>query len=389
MDEVGFVLKPRTFVRSLMASVNRPPPLAYCLGDASLVRKSRFAHHAVVDLARKCRSGRAAALGFAAITILTGPAAQSGQLAAQLDYVATAECPAAAAFEAVVARRLGYSPFRSNASERVVVRIEGSGRALVGQLEWRNAAEQWIGERTFPSRSGDCGELVRAMGFALALQLQLMAATSPPPDSRPAAPPRVAQTPPDAHAPPTVVAPPAPTPADKPTETSTAEPRSRLSIAAGGGASVAVGLAPTAVVVGRLFGAVAWSRVAFELGAETSTQSVLHRSDGSGFSERLRLGTLAGCGLRGAWSVCVVGKVGQIRVVGEGVDVPASPSGMLLQGGLRLAVTQTLGRHAHFVLRVGGLSPLAGGTVTLDSMRVWTTPRVAADLGVDLAVRFP
>ena len=344
-----------------------------------------------MDLARKCRLGRAAWLGFAAITTLAEPAARGGQLAAHLDYLATAGCPVSGDFETVVARRLGYSPFRSDASEHVVVRIEGSGRALLGRLEWRNAAQQWIGERTFPSRSGDCGELVRAMGFALALQLQLMAATAP----RTAALPRVAEPPPtEASAPPTVVAPLPTTTTTTVTATPTAEtpttaPRSGLSIAAGGGASVAVGLAPTAIVVGRIFGAVAWSRVALELGAEASTSSVLHRSDGSGFSEQLRLGTIAGCGLRGAWSACLMGKVGQIRIVGQGVDVPASPSGILFQAGLRLAVTQTLGRHAQVVVHAAGLSPISGRTVTLDSMPVWTTPRVAADLGIDLAVRFP
>src|SRR3954463_7857941 len=125
------------------------------------------------------------AIGLALVALAAARrgAAQSGGVAAQLDYVAASGCPGANDFGAVVAGRLGYSPFRPDAPQRVVVRIETSGPALEGQLEWRSAAGGWQGERKFPSRTGDCGELVRAMGFALALQIQLMAAAAAPPDS--------------------------------------------------------------------------------------------------------------------------------------------------------------------------------------------------------------
>src|SRR5688572_14895949 len=124
-------------------------------------------------------------------------------MAAQLDYGAAPGCPSVAGFEAVVTGRLGYSPFRASAGERVIVRIESSGRTLEGRLEWRDATGGWIGEQTFPSRTGDCNELARAMGFALALQIQLMATTA-------SATPREAATPPAASAPAPTPAPPSP-----------------------------------------------------------------------------------------------------------------------------------------------------------------------------------
>ena len=83
--------------------------------------------------------------------------------------------------------------FRADAPDRVVVRIEAAGRTLEGRLEWHDASGAVIGEQSFPSRTGDCDELTRAMGFALALQVQLMAATMgetrAPPAPAPAAPP--------------------------------------------------------------------------------------------------------------------------------------------------------------------------------------------------------
>jgi hypothetical protein len=341
-----------------------------------------------VDLARKLRLGCAASIGIAAIAIAESTA-QCGEVAAQLDYMAVPGCPAARDFEAVVTQRLGYSPFRPDAPERVVVRIEASGRALEGRLEWRNATDQWIGDRLLPSRSGDCGELVRVMGFALALQVQLMAGIVAPAETPTAEEPQTPQTATTPSAPPTeVVAPPSPL-VNVEHETRLSPSGTGPSIAAGAGAAVGIGATPTAVAIGRLFGTVAWSHVAVELGAELSVPSVMHRADGAGFSEQLLLGSLAACGLRSPWSACLVGKVGEIRVTGEGVDVPASSSGVLIQTGLRLGVTYPLGRHAHVAAHVDGLALLNRGVVTLDSMAAWTTPRVAANLGVDVGVRFP
>jgi hypothetical protein len=313
----------------------------------------------------------AVVIGAGAFAALDESAATAGNVAARLEYVAEATCPAAADFEAVVAGHLGYSPFREDASERVVVRIEPSGRGLDGRLEWRNEAGGWAGERTFPSRSGDCAELVRAMGFALAVQFQLLATEE-------AARSTAAPPPP----PPTVSAPP---PSKPPAIASL--PRGP-NLAAGGGASAGVGLSADVTVVGRVFGAVAWSRVALELAAEVSVPSTLRRADGAGFSQQVFLASVAGCGLVSRWSACALAKVGEIRVAGDGVDTPATSAGLILQTGLRLALTQALGHRVYIAAHADGVALLTRGVVTLDGMPVWTTPRVAGTFGLDFGVRF-
>ena len=312
-------------------------------------------------------------IGVGAVAALDEGAASAGNVAARLEYVAEATCPAAADFEAVVAGHLGYSPFRADASESVVVRIETSGRGLDGRLEWRNEAGGWAGERTFPSRSGDCGELVRAMGFALAVQFQLLATEEAARST--AAPP--------APAPPTISAPP---PSKPPPEIASSP--SGPSLAAGGGASAGVGLSPDVTAVGRVFGSVAWSRVALELAAEVSVPSTLRRADGAGFSQQVFLASVAGCGLLSRWSGCALAKVGEIRVSGDGVDTPATSAGLILQTGLRLALTQPLGRRVYILAHADGVALLTRGVVTLDGMPVWTTPRVAGIFGLDFGVRF-
>lgn len=308
---------------------------------------------------------------------------------AQLDYSATVGCPAAGEFEAVVDGRLGYAAFRTDAPDRVVVTIVGAGRALEGRLEWQHATGGAIGEQTFPSLSGDCAELTRAMAFALAVQLQLMAATA---DSSPAPAP----SPPAAQVPissPVIIPTPAADireslPAARERAPAEAAPPSRRWAAVGAGAAAGLGVADAPVALGRLFVTVGWTNAAIELEGEASVPSTIRRADGAGFSQFQLLAGLAGCGVRGSFSACAVGKAGELHVSGQNVDVPATATGLTVQAGLRLAATHALSHRAYIIGRAEGLTRLTQGTVTLDSMSVWRTPRFVTLLGIDVALRF-
>ena len=310
--------------------------------------------------------------------------ARTAVVATRLDYVAAPGCPSVTRFEAVVIGRLGYDPFRDDAPDRVIVRIDPAGKMLEGRLEWHAPGEAVIGEQSFPSRTGDCDELTRAMGFALALQVQLMAATAE--ETR--APPPAATTA-TALAPVSVVPPPT-------TQIEAVEPpasrpdggRHGPSVLIGAGASAGFGLASDPVALGRLFVAAVWPHLSVEVGGEAIAPSTTHRADGAGFSQEEFLASLAGCGVRSAWSLCAVGKIGELRVAGQGVDVPLIASGLMLQAGLRLTASHTFGHRTYIIGRAEGLGRVTQGTVTLDGMPVWTTPRFAALLGIDVGVRF-
>jgi hypothetical protein len=314
-----------------------------------------------------------------ALAALDGGTARAAEMAMQLDYSVAPSCPGVDDFAAIVSGRLGYNPFRADAPGRVLVRIEPMGRALEGRLEWRGSAGERMGDHTFPSRTGDCGELARAMGFALALQMQLLARATPEPPPPP--PPAPVPPPPEPPAAAVVAVPEIVTSHRDATASGPA-------ILVGAGAAAGFGVASSVVPVGRLFVTAAWSRVAVELGGELGASSTTHQPDGSGFSQRQILGTLAGCGVRRPWSLCLVGKLGQIRVTGEGVDVPATATGPLAQTGIRLAVTHTLGGWFEVSAHADGLALLTRGTVTLDSLPVWTTSRFAALVGADVGLRF-
>ena len=339
-----------------------------------------------VHVAATQRAVWAVGLTLAALATPREGHARSVVISTRLDYATAPGCPARDTFQDIVTTRLGYDAFRADASDLVIVRIEPAGRTLEGRLEWRGANGASIGGQTFPSRTGDCAELARAMGFALALQIQLMAATvgesgwgAPPAPPMEAAKARPAPTTPSAAA-----------PVESP-GSSVSEPRSPPrgpSVLAGGGALAGVGISSTPIAIGRLFATAAWTHLALELAGEVSAPSTTNRADGAGFSQEQFLASVAGCGVRSPWSLCAVGKVGEFRVVGQGVDVPLTASGLMIQSGLRLAASHSLGDRAYIIGHAEGLARLTHGTVTLDSLPVWTTPRFAALLGIDVAFRF-
>jgi len=363
------------------------------------------------------------ALGLAAMIAASEGWAGAAQMSARLDYGAAPGCPGAPEFEAVVAGRLGYDPFRKGAAERVIVRIDPAGKSLEGHLEWRDASGEWAGEQTFPSRTGNCGEIARAMGFALALQLQMMAVLGAEPRSPSAPPSRPAPASSTPNARVVAVAPPATSTSPQPEDstaasaststTSTTPPAQPPAVArppvvaiAGGppaaasrfsrpaftlGAGGAVVLSSAAsLAAGRLFGTVAWSHLALELAGEVSaSSSETRRADGAGFSQLQLLGEVAGCGVRSPWSACLLAKVGQLRVAGKQVDVPATPTALMVQTGLRLAYTHAIGQRFQLGAHVDGITRITQATVTLDSYPVGTIPRLALILGLDAAVLFP
>jgi hypothetical protein len=138
------------------------------------------------------------------------PARAAEEVLVSLDFgsdPALPDCPGAADFRRDVVRQLGRDPFRDQAPRRLVVRLYASGARTAGRVEWRDAHDEWEGERTFSSRNESCAQLTRAMALATAIQIQLLArleAALPAPPARaesapvpaPAAPPAVAETPP-------------------------------------------------------------------------------------------------------------------------------------------------------------------------------------------------
>jgi hypothetical protein len=321
--------------------------------------------------------------------------ADAGAFAVALEYAAAPGCPDVSDFKAIVVGRLGYDAFRENAPDRVVVDIASRGSAFEGRIEWRNAEGRWAGDRTFPSRSDDCGALGRAMAFALALQIQFSAKASASPGSNQTAAPTETGRTSEAAASPTpapMASPPASNVQERARaltkETTSLYLAPRPTLAVGAGALVGFGLSSGAVPFGRAFGSVAWQRSSLELAAEVAWPTTTRREDGAGFTQQQLLVGVAGCGDFQPGSACLLAKAGAIRIVGKDLDNPRSPWAPILETGLRLAVQQRLGRRLYLAARAEGMVNVTRWRVSLDQNLVWTSPRFAATIGLDLGVRF-
>jgi hypothetical protein len=193
----------------------------------------------------------APAILVAVVLLAASPA--RAEVLVSLDYQADpalGECPSAAEFGREVVRQLGHDPFRPSAPRRLVVRLYPTGARLGGRVEWRDAADEWEGERTFSSRNESCAQMARTMALATAIQIQLLARVEVdlPAKAAPAKPPAPAVEPKPPIASP---APPPEAPASAPTPR---EPS--IAVDVGVGAIEDAGDSPTALL----------PRIAFYLG---------------------------------------------------------------------------------------------------------------------------
>ncbi len=316
-----------------------------------------------------------------------------------VEYVTPPTCPGVRDFKAVVVGRLGSDPFTADAPKHVLVLIAASDGGLEGRLEWRDEKGNWAGDQTFPVHTKDCTELVRTMGFALAVQINLLAMeqSAEVADGRAPEQPKAPSAPDKKEAPAPPVAPVRAPPVapvrvqtadDEDDGTSESGGHARWAFSLGAGGSLGVGLLPNATALGRVFGSVALGPASLELGGELSTGAGASRADGGGFNAHAWFATAAVCGTGPPWSICLLTRAGAVKVEGRRVDVPASPGGKSILTGLRLGAEERVGSSLFFAERLEGLVNLTRWTVTLDGIPVWKAPPLAGVVGVDVGAIF-
>ena len=342
-------------------------------------------------IGRACSLVCACAVYLATLALWAGRA-QAALFAVSLDYDGGPGCPGVQDFEAAVRARLGYDPFAQAAPDHVSVRITPAVGAIDGHIEWRDSTGRWAGDQTLPVATKDCRHLVRALAAALAVQIQLLAATRDPDGA--AAPKSIGPSP-EASTPQPVPRPavarlsssepPAAALETKPSASNRARGQGP-GWAMGAGTSVGFGMSSNPVLLGRVLGALAWQRVSVELAAEASLPTTTRRSDGAGFSQQHLLASAAACAKPTRWRACLLAKAGEVRMTGQEIDLPTSAIVPLVEAGLRVGVVQLLG-HGFFVdAHADGLVNVIRWTGTLDEVPVWSAPRLAAAVGIDLGI---
>jgi hypothetical protein len=345
-----------------------------------------------------------AVLGTIAAVLLPAASAAEADFFVTLHYGVDSSvrgCSDEAEFRRDVVHQLGYDPFRIDATVNVSVRIGGTTQGVDGQIEWRNATGKGMGERHFLAKDGNCSNLSTEMSFAVALQIQLLR-TMAPASSGVASSASEKPASADATMPPSTVPPAAQEPnvatsapersetPGPPPEPAVSRPPSsrRWPMWLGIGPSVAWGISPSMTASARLFFGARRDNLSLEIGAEASLPSTAHQADSSGFREYLISMGAAACAHRRAISACALGKVGQVRVSGFGVDQPRSAAGIVGQAGLRLAATLEFGGPWSATAHFDALGLLTPYTVELNRVGLWKMPRLAALAGIDLTARF-
>jgi hypothetical protein len=297
------------------------------------------------------------------------PESAAPKLWAVLSYAVDPQlsgCPGEAEFRDSVVKQLGYDPFRSDATHRIAAEVKASGDGIEGRLGWADAHGNYEGERRLASSARNCGEFVKGMTFALAVQIQLLntAAAAALPTALPALP----------------QAPPGPPPPTKP-----ATVPAERAIILGLGPTGELGSVPSFTGGLRLFAGVRRGALSVEFSAEATLPVTLRQPDGTGFSANTLGATIAPCAHRDCVSLCAVGMLGLLAVRGFGVDDARSPSSLFGKVGLRLAFDPWLSSRWTAGIHVDGLANLTPSTVSLNELPVWTTPTLTLIVGVDVA----
>ncbi len=286
-----------------------------------------------------------------------------------------------------VTDQLGHDPFSRDADQRVAVSIAKTEVGFQGRIVWTDAGGRSVGERLLSSRSRDCGEIAANLAFAVALQVQLVErgaskdGGSDAPDAERSPPKITDQT---ERAP--VIAE-RPNPPMEPLPVPGQASPAPLVLAVGVGPAVGVGMTPGATALGRLFVVARLRRLSAEIGADAALPVTLREPDGTGVVVNAMGVGAAGCAHMSVVSACALGRLGWIRAEGTGIAAPRASWGRFGEVGMRLAASRELGQ---FIVSVhaDGLVMLSRWNVVLNDAVVWSVPRLAGILGLDVALRF-
>jgi hypothetical protein len=303
-------------------------------------------------------------------------------------------CPTEAEFRAMINAQLGYDPFAAPSEHTVFARTQATEAGMSGVVEWYDTSGALRGRREMQAEGRDCQRFMKAMSFAIAVQIQLLAAERESSGSTPAdaseGEPSPLESPATKRPEPIAKVSTTPKSDDDGGRRSDASRRDirEWQFMAGAGPALVFGLAPRAVFEGRIFTTARYRAAGLELAASASPPSRHTIEEDEGFERWTVGGSLAGCSFFGAIAACLVNKLDWLSVRGFGVDEPRSDSGLFPQLGLRLAVGHLLDGKYLGAVRIEALAALRSWDVTLSQRTVWDTPSLTLTMGADLAAVF-
>ena len=312
------------------------------------------------------------------------PAEGSARLVYQRDPGAES-CPDEEALRAEVARRVGFNPFKEDASRVIICRISPIGHGLRVRIEVENGAESPRSSRELVSKRADCQELSEALQVALSIAIHPVAYAVPidPEKEEEAAPP---ESKPVQREVPKVAPPLSPDPAD--TLVAAPPPRPDMELLVGAHVAVAAGLNPGLAYVATIDIGLAGRRYSTEADVRLVAPSSLAVG-----SRSLRVwqwaALLATCAHQGPFSACLLGAGGMIYGTGVGFAISEKSNSPQVAAGARGAVEYPFaGRRLRLRAAIDLTAALTRTHFTVGGVDVWVSPRAAAVLALGLAGAF-
>jgi hypothetical protein len=281
------------------------------------------------------------------------------------------------AIEAGVAARLGYEPFDERASDLVRTSIRPTAHGLEARIELVDRQGMLKAERRLVSHQRDCTELASSVELAVSIAIDPLGVGAAVPAAN--APADIAEDRPATTAP----EPPAPT-----SVTSSKQPRSPLVARVEGGLVGTMAKAPGDSLGARVGGSLGgeFLSLGLEGQADFSARKSLQQGDAGA---TLWTASLVPCARQGVVAACALFTAGLLRGSGEGLAEAHSTNLFYAALGLRLAFSLSLTSSLALTVHGDAMAPLTEEQLRVDAQTVWTSPHVAATLGLGLAATFP
>jgi hypothetical protein len=303
-------------------------------------------------------------------TARLAPATAAVPRTVALDYQRLAgagRCPDESALRAGVSARLGYDPFRADATQRLRVTLAPAGAGLEARIDLVDGAGRLTAERRLSARGRACDDLAASVALAVAIAIDpvgLAPADRGAPVSEERTQPRSRDVAPAGEA--------------------AAPPALLLHVAA----LVGLGSAPAPNLGLRAGAALRGMALSFglEARADLPSTATLRAGEASG---GLLVASVLPCAHVGSAAVCALVTAGVLRVAGRGLIDARRETLPYLGFGMRLAWTLPL--TARVGLRCEGdvTAPATRTQLTVSDTVVWTSDAAAFTLGVGLVVRIP
>ncbi|MBS2019705.1 MAG: hypothetical protein JST00_42980 [Deltaproteobacteria bacterium] len=305
-----------------------------------------------------------------------------GQASARLVYtVDDPSCPSEEDLRRMVAKRLGYDPFRADAAVGYRVQIVKRGARVEAKIASEGGAGA-AGRRELADAR--CDALAESVASTLAIAIDPVAASAPPPPPPPPPPPRDTSDPlppPSSEPPPRVSTSLSPSDHDA---APGADGRVRLAIR--GDLVAGLGLTASVAMAARLGAAARFDR--FSIGGEgifgaTPSSAAVTNLDRIDFTTVGIAGTP--CFHSGVFEGCLVVALASVSARAVNVVRPATSGKVVFTGALRGGVDIPLGKAVSFRANAELGAPFVRVDYVIDGQSVWTTSVVVGAVGVGLA----